>query len=293
MSRARGLAWVLLLVLLGYLSWSRERPSRQATKHDGLLLVEGDFHVHTRFSDGIVSPADVVLLAEDRQLDVVAVTEHNVTFPAKLARLFAELKSSRVLVLVGEEVTSRDAHLLALGIEETVDPRQSVHAVADAVHAQGGVIAAAHPVKLYWPALEPACAQLDAVERLHQLAFREPQAWGAWSDVVEFQRRCGNPPSLGNSDFHFGPDFGEPRTYLFVESLTREGVLDAIRAGRTVVRDPDGSLFGEERWVRALPAVPEPPRVLPRSSARRVVGFLALLLFAALFVSAARERTAT
>lgn len=290
MSRLRGLAWLVLLLLLGGLSWSSEHPVRQRTMHNGLLLVEGDFHVHTRFSDGVVSPADVVLLAQDRQLDVVAVTEHNVTFPAKIARLFAELLNSRVLVLVGEEVTSRDAHLLALGIEETVDPRQSVRAVAAEVHAQGGVIAAAHPVKMYWPALEPACDQLDAVERIHPLAFREPQAWGAWSDVVEFQRRCGNPPSLGNSDFHFGPDFAQPRTYLFVESLTREGVLDAIRSGRTVVRDPDGSLFGEERWVRALAVAPEPPALAPRSWARRFVGVVALLLFAGLFATRSRKR---
>jgi predicted metal-dependent phosphoesterase TrpH len=274
---SRVLAFAVFVALSAWLWVSAPRRARTepSAAAGGLRVVEGDFHLHTRFSDGVASPFDVVLLAERRGLDVIAITEHNTTFPAKLARVFAELRGSSVLVLVGEEVTSKEAHVLGLGIEETVDPRLPTVEVARAVHVQGGVVAAAHPVERYWPALEPACDSFDAIELMHPMAYRPPSKFGSWDQIRAFDAACPGKAALGNSDFHFGPDLGEPRTYLFVPAdrpLTREVVLDAIRAGRTAVRLPDGSLHGPEEL---LPLVrPQPVEV--RSSFRTILSLLAL-----------------
>jgi hypothetical protein len=281
----RALAFLLFVSLSSWLWYSapRRAPVEPSSNDGRLRVVEGDLHLHTRFSDGIASPFDVVLLAERRGLDLIAITEHNTTFPAKIARAFAEVQDRPVLVIVGEEVTSLDVHVLALGIEETVDPRLPLAEVARNVHAQGGILAAAHPVERYWPALLPACSTLDAVELMHPLAYRGSSSFGSWDQIRAFDAACPGKAALGNSDFHFGPDLGEPRTFLFVPTdvpLSRAVVLDAIRAGRTAVRFPDGSLHGP---AELLPLV-RPPRPEPPRSPWRVVQSLFALAALGFFV---------
>src|SRR5262249_50869804 len=50
--------------------------------------------------------------------------------------------------------------------------------------------------------------------------------------------------AIGSTDFHTWGPVGFCRTYLFVRAPTEDGVLDAIRAGRTVACDAAGSLHG-------------------------------------------------
>jgi hypothetical protein len=275
-TRALALAvFVCFSAWLGY-SAPRRAAAPLPSNAGGLRVVEGDFHLHTRFSDGIASPIDVVLLAERRGLDVIALTEHNTTFPGKIARAFAQLRGSPLLVIVGEEVTSKDAHVLAIGIERTVDPRLPLDDVARDVHAQGGLLAAAHPAERFWPALLPACSSLDAVELMHPVANRSPSSLGWWNQMQAFHEACPGKAVLGNSDFHFGPDLGEPRTYLFVpddQPLSQGVVLDAIRQRRTAVRFPDGSLHGP---AELLPLVPRPHVDPPRPPQRAALSLLAL-----------------
>jgi hypothetical protein len=94
--------------------------------------------------------------------------------------------------------------------------------------------------------------------------------------MLAFDAACPGKAALGNSDFHFGPDLGEPRTVLFVpaeQPLSQGVVLDAIRAGRTAVRFPDGSLHGPKELLPLVrPAVADPPR----SPARAIGSLLAL-----------------
>jgi hypothetical protein len=50
--------------------------------------------------------------------------------------------------------------------------------------------------------------------------------------------------AIGSTDFHTWSPVGLCRTYLFVRAATRDGVLDAIRAGRTVACDARGDVHG-------------------------------------------------
>jgi hypothetical protein len=64
-------------------------------------------------------------------------------------------------VVVGEEITTRGGHLLALFLEERVRPLQSLRATIADVHEQGGLAIAAHPLAPY-----PICASARAIRRL-------------------------------------------------------------------------------------------------------------------------------
>src|SRR5712691_2436885 len=113
----------------------------------GTMKVRGraDLHMHTNFSDGWPSPADLVdHVFRNTDLDVIAVTDHD-TIEGALRAAERAQRRGKVEVVVGEEVSSRDGHILALYLERRVRPGMSAAATVHAIHDQGGLAVAAHP----------------------------------------------------------------------------------------------------------------------------------------------------
>jgi len=101
--------------------------------------------MHTTASDGWPNPQELVDHAARRaRLDVIAVTDHDTIEGALRAREYAA-KRARFHVIVGEEVSSRDGHIVALFLERRVRPGMSAAATVHAIHDQGGLAIAAHP----------------------------------------------------------------------------------------------------------------------------------------------------
>lgn len=265
-------------------------PKRDIEERAGYRVLQGDFHAHTRFSDGFLSPLDIVDQAERRGLDVLAVSEHNQTFPGKLARAWSEFVHGPTIV-VAEEITTHDYHMLAIGIEDRIDARRSLSDAIDDVHAQGGVIASAHPTFRFAKAYTPdIIAKLDATELMHPIAYQGKNSGiGAWEEMRDFYEDAKANghflTPLGNSDYHFGSVLGVTRTYLFARGDTAKDVVDAIREKRTVVFDLEGRGYGDPELVAALEAEPLAPRNVdygyrssnPVDAIGRTLGFLGLL----------------
>ena len=100
--------------------------------------------MHTSFSDGWPSPRELVDYARSSLLDVIAVTDHDTIEGALRAREHAEGRS-RPQVIVGEEVSSRDGHIVGLFLERRVRPGMSAAATVHAIHDQDGLAIAVHP----------------------------------------------------------------------------------------------------------------------------------------------------
>jgi histidinol phosphatase-like PHP family hydrolase len=287
--------FALVLIALGAVggTWSAPMEAPVLLRRGGYTVVDAELHAHTRLSDGFLSPMELVLVAKRRGLDVMAVTEHNQVLPAKVARWLSR-RVDGPLVLVGEEITSRDYHVLAYGLETAVAPRADLGLVLEAVHAQGGVAVAAHPVRRFWPAFEPHLDALDGVEVVSPVAFLPERETGfRWGEMIDFYERTREriPAAIGSSDFHFFALFGSVTTHVFLDDVPIDrderarAVLEALRAGRTVVRAPDGRLFGARDLVDLVARDPLPPPPGSPYSARswldglsRVVGFLGALL---------------
>jgi predicted metal-dependent phosphoesterase TrpH len=260
---------------------TRDATSAPAAR-GGYLVFETDLHVHTRFSDGVLSPFEVVLTAERQGLHALAVTEHNMAFPAKLAAWLSH-RIGGPTVIVGEEVTSRGYHLLALGIRERVAPYADVREAVRAVHAQGGVAIAAHPVARYHAVFSGV--DLDGAEVVHPVAFGG--AVGAefrWEDMLTFYQAQAHPgfAAVGASDYHFFRLLGVCRTYVFAHDASEASLIDALRAGRSVTIAPDGRRFGNAVLIDALDREPLPPRrstvgYAPEGALDRVARFTAWL----------------
>src|SRR5439155_11497578 len=100
-----------------------------------------------------------------------------------------------------EEVHPPHGHIIALGIERTVDWNQSSEAIIDDVHRQGGAAIAAHPIRsswYRWP--DAAVRKLDGSEVLQPITYLRPDAA---REMREFHERA-HGAAIGSSDYH-GP----------------------------------------------------------------------------------------
>jgi len=101
--------------------------------------------MHTTASDGWPSPAQLVDHAARRAgLNVIAVTDHD-TIEGALRAAEHGARRRRLHVIVGEEVSSRDGHIIGLFLERPVKPGMSAAATVHSIHDQGGLAVAAHP----------------------------------------------------------------------------------------------------------------------------------------------------
>lgn len=108
----------------------------------------GAIHIHSRFSDGSGAVAEILSAARGTGVDFLALTDHN-TLRARDEGW--EGWNGDVLLMVGDEVSSRHGHCLALGVQTHVEHRQSAPGVLASIHAQGGLSFIAHPHGRYRP----------------------------------------------------------------------------------------------------------------------------------------------
>lgn len=251
---------LLALGAIGGLAFD-SAPNRPVVHRAGYRVLEADFHAHTAWSDGTLSPFGVVRQAARRGLDVIAITEHNTVKPSQAAKTYSEIMGGP-LVITGEEITSARFHVIALGIRDTVTPKSDVQTAIDEIHAQGGVAIAAHPVTRFWPALVPARESFDGAEAMHPIAYGGAQGGWKWSEMFTFRDQAKRPlTAIGSSDYHAGSVLGLCRTLVFArEPIDQRAVVDALREGRTVTFDLEGHAIGDATLVDALMREPYVPR---------------------------------
>jgi len=287
-------ASIILLVagaIIG--SAADQSQARPALRAGDYWLLSGDFHVHASPGDGALAPWMLRDEAARAGLDVIAVTNHNQSFTGRLANRVGEAGDGP-LMLAGEEITNLRYHMIAVGIERTVNGARlsAVDAIAE-VHAQGGVAIAAHPSPRFRAYDDDATvALLDGAEAMHSDVHRD-QAFRSELEAFYARARRVNPDiaAIGSSDFHaMPPVIGRCRTYLFVRERTKAGVLDAIRSGRALAVDGDGRLQGDPSLIQLLGGVRPAGRVDAHRTSRRLSVALSWLGALGLVVLGKRRR---
>jgi predicted metal-dependent phosphoesterase TrpH len=104
-------------------------------------------HIHSLYSDGTAPVRDILAHVEEHtDLDVVAITDHErIDGALRAAELHAAGNFSYDLV-VGEEITTRRGHVLALFVTERLPALRPLEETLAAIHAAGGIAIAAHPM---------------------------------------------------------------------------------------------------------------------------------------------------
>jgi hypothetical protein len=261
----RAASWCVLLAALICGTAVDAVPVRAPLVLGGYRVLAADFHVHTfPLSASTLAPWDVVIEARHQGLDAIAMSAHNQVVSGKIGRWFSRLAGGPT-VLVGEEVHTPRYHMVAVGIEHTISWRVSAQEAVRETHRQGGVAIAAHPTREFWRGWAPAAAELDGSE------VCQPSTWisedGAES-MREFYRR-GSLAAIGSSDYHGLSRLGVCRTYVFARENSEQGILEAIRAHRTLVfegRRVFGDPVLQQLAQGQLPEPLPPPRWPARAS---------------------------
>ena len=120
--------------------------------------ITANLHVHSIYSDGLKTHAQIARDAMRAGLDAVIVTDHNV-FPEGLGGYYQNGKK-RVLVIIGEEIHDirrqpQKNHLLAIGTNHSYahlahQPQDLIKAIVQ----DGGLTFVAHPVDPELPAFD-------------------------------------------------------------------------------------------------------------------------------------------
>ena len=227
--------------------------NRQPLKIENHYFLRADLHMHTRFSDGFLSPLDLVLLAKRKNLQIIGITEHNLVWPSKIAVWFSKLVDGPI-VLTGQEVTSKKQHIIALGINSVIDWDQPQEKILDKIHEQGGIAIAAHPVSRYHKNFLSVSEKLDGAEVFHPVAFSLIQSskWN-WRSMIDFYTaakiRSSKLSAIGSSDYHFFSGLGECFTWVVSTNIDERTILKAIQDGDTFVEDHLGNFHGNPKWI--------------------------------------------
>lgn len=238
----------VLLVLAGSFT---DRRTRATPRSAGVLVA--DLHVHPFPGDGVLTVGQLQREAARRGLDVIAVTGHNNRAALALAHAL-RLLADAPIILESQELTTPDFHMIAVGVRGMIDWRHAVPEAVRAIHAQGGVAIAAHPVPMTWKPLDDASLRaLDGLEVAHPMAER---TGSSRRNLDEFfaRVRAVNPgiAPIGSTDFHAAAPLGLCRTYLLTADRSARGALDAIRQGRSVAQDQFGRFYGTAEHIATV-----------------------------------------
>lgn len=200
-----------------------------------------DLHMHTTYSDG--RPTVRALLdhvARRNDLQVIAITDHDTIEGALEARTLQSRYPFELIV--GEEVSSRQGHILALYIERCVPRGLSAMETIAAIHEQGGLAIAAHPFITTWTVGKQhvtmqgvgtlmATLPFDGVEVDNSTPF---MSWANYQ-ARRYNRRTCRLPELGNSDAHIMEAIGKSFTRFSgssADDLRRAILAHQTAAGR-------------------------------------------------------------
>lgn len=210
-----------------------------------------DLHMHTDAShDCLSSPRDVVERARDVGLQRIAITDHN--------EIDGAIEASRLdpdLVIVGEEVrTDEGLDLIGLFVSELIPKGGMFRQVADAIHAQSGVVYLPHPFDTHRGATEEFFDEvadcIDVVEginaRIHDSERNlRAERWAAGHGL----------PLGAGSDAHLLTEIGRAR----VRVRPFQGVPDfvsALRDGRIVGRSSGHWVHLGSTWAKLRKRLP-------------------------------------
>ena len=208
-----------------------------------------DLHVHPVGSGAYEGcPAGVLAALPTTGLDLIGLTDHDrIDLAVELASRGADVG---LALVVGEEVTTREGHVLGLGLRTLVVPGRGLGDTVAEIHAQGGIAVVAHPLLSI-----PISTSRTVLETLaHGRPERRPDAVEGFNARVAwlpgYRRRLRTLAAdagyaiVGGSDAHRSADVGRGMTRYRGKTLA--DLAAAIAAGETAV---EGRPYGLRELV--------------------------------------------
>jgi predicted metal-dependent phosphoesterase TrpH len=233
---------------------------------------KADLHMHTSLGDGLASVEQTFEYVEHHtDLDIIAITDHDDIRGAMQALELAEKRKWRFQVIPGNEITTRQGHLLALFVTREFPMLRSLEASMEMVYEAGGMLIAPHPLSWLTTSIrEKALLQAHAGKYpFHGIETFNPSYAGrvAHNRVRELNSTILKLPEFGGSDAHALSMIGKGFTYFpgrTVDDLLRAIKEKTTQAGGTFMS------FGDHGRI-ALPNMWKSMIVHPTYKVRRAV----------------------
>ncbi len=226
--------------------------------HDQLPgLSKADLHIHSFFSDGKPSIEEILDYVEsETNLQVIAITDHDTISGALHAAELTSKRKYRFEVIVGEEVSSIEGHILGLFLTKKIEPNQSAHDTIKQIHEQGGLAIAAHPLynssmnngKNIWArgvgaiTLIQEKSHWNAIETVNATpTFEEENLRAKYLNRLVLLRS-----ETGSSDAHILEAIG--KGYTLFEGNTAEDLREAILNHETQAMNDKWDVLGVLRY---------------------------------------------
>ena len=209
-------------------------------------LAKADMHLHTLYSDGTASVRQVLDHVEAAtDLDLIAITDHERIDGALRAQAIHAAAAYSFELVVGEEITTRRGHVIALFVSERIPALRPLPETLERIHDQGGLAIAAHPLAPLTPSigrrsLLAGRAAADPRHRFDAIEIMNPSAAGRVRRAARERlnaERLGLPV-VGNSDAHVLE--GIATAWTWFPGTTADDYRSAVADAAT---RPDGSFW--------------------------------------------------
>lgn len=186
-------------------------------------------------------PELLAYVEEQTDLSIIAIAEHDDLGAAVAAYEAWSRGRYRFEVILAEEVTTLEGHLLALFIEEPVASLKPLEPTLEAVHRQGGLCVIPHPMSWLTRSVGQRTIERILRDGADGAAFdgiefgQSPAARVTRKKAQRLNRECYHLPELGGSDAHFLEAIGSARTVF--EGTTGGELRTAIESGTTQAED--------------------------------------------------------
>lgn len=108
---------------------------------------KADLHIHSTFSDAAMSIEEILDYVEHKtDLDIIAIADHDTIDGAVLAKKIAREKKFRIKVIIGEEITTAEGHVVALFIDRAIPRDLGLEETLRRIEYGKGIAIAPHPL---------------------------------------------------------------------------------------------------------------------------------------------------
>lgn len=188
-----------------------------------------DSHIHSEYSpDSKSKLKDIFKVAKSRNIDIIAISDHNTVDGSKEARRLT--KKDDLLVIPSIEISSIEGHILGFGCEEKIDRDLPAAETIDLIHDQSALAIIPHPYCFYRHGLlckaDYKDLKIDAIETKNARFIV-----GYCNNKAKNLSKNENLPSLGASDAHYFKFVGDCYSKIDCEKDI-DSILKSIKKGK-------------------------------------------------------------
>jgi len=177
----------------------------------------------------LFGPEQLIKHAVKQKLDVIAITDHDTIKGAQIGEKLLKKMKEKIILIKGEEISTKDGHLIGLGLEENIKPGLTAEESIDKIKKQGGISIAPHPFTPFGLRNKILNLNLDGIEtkNLWAVFLNKNRKANKYAKKMKLAK-------IGSSDAHSLSAVGKVYTDVTAKQSNVDSILKAIKNRQTV-----------------------------------------------------------